>query len=86
MISDDQLSVSMTSWGSVVLAHGGITSGRHEFKFVIAQKAPTGGLCVGVVDNAHFQSEEVPALMGYDPAILEHCLTISRVDFISGDA
>ena len=56
MISDDQLSVSMTSWGSVVLAHGGITSGRHEFKFVIAQKAPTGGLCVGVVDNAQFDA------------------------------
>jgi len=56
VISDDQMSVAMTSWGSVVLAHGGITSGRHEFKFLIAQKAPSGGVCVGVVDNAQFDA------------------------------
>lgn len=56
VISDDQMSVAMTAWGSVVLEHGGITSGRHEFKFVIAQKAASGGLCVGVVDNAQFDA------------------------------
>lgn len=33
--SQDRMVVSMTTWGSVVMEHGGITKGRHEFKFLV---------------------------------------------------
>lgn len=52
----DNQAVAFTNWGSALLHIKPLTSGRHRFHFQIAEKANSGGICVGVVDAVRFDA------------------------------
>lgn len=53
-VSNNNLTISGSEWGTALMQHTGITHGKHCWSVKIDRKASSGGICVGVVDVERF--------------------------------
>lgn len=56
-LCEDQRGVIFVNWGSVLVDHPLISTGKARWWFKILQKGPTGGIAIGMVDGAAFDAK-----------------------------